>query len=240
MKRPLLPLLLALAFLAAACSNVAPYATTVGVLQPGSVMHVRVTDAVVNAFAPEIGQPHDRFTVAATALRTGPQPAPPQMRPARDGVSVVAKDPLAYLLLRVPDGVGLVVDSGAGDVHVTNIGGNVDVRAAANVQIQVPGYAQALTQNGNVTVTMGALDWPGTLHFGTQRGDVLVYVNENARFVVRLHTDHGTLFSDFDLRGTHQGDSETIDSQVNGGAVRRIDVEVGTGTIRLLKLHPEA
>jgi hypothetical protein len=48
------------------------------------------------------------------------------------------------------------------------------------------------------------------------------------------------LFTDFNLRGTSQGRSETIDGDVNGGGTRSIDIETQAGAIRLLKLHPQA
>jgi hypothetical protein len=67
-----------------------------------------------------------------------------------------------------------------------------------------------------------------------------VWINENAAFDVHLHTDRGTLFTDFDLRGTSQGGSETIDGRVNGGGSHGIDIETSAGQIRLLRLHPQA
>jgi DUF4097 and DUF4098 domain-containing protein YvlB len=87
---------------------------------------------------------------------------------------------------------------------------------------------------------MGSTGWPGTLHFSTQHGNVELWINETAAFDVRLHTGSGTLFTDFDLRGTSQGSSETIVGRVNGGGSHGIDVETTSGTIRLLRFHPQA
>ncbi|HXM08005.1 MAG TPA: DUF4097 family beta strand repeat-containing protein, partial [Candidatus Acidoferrum sp.] len=149
--------------------------------------------------------------------------------------------PLGSLLLRVPDGVALAIKSSQGDVHVTNITGVVDVSAAkGDVQIMVPAYAQASIGEGNLSATMGSTNWPGTLHFTLGHGDAEVWVNENTAFHVRLHTDNGMLFTDFDLRGTSHGHSETIDGMINGGGPRSIDIETRAGAIRLLKLHPQA
>ena len=204
-------------------------------------MEVRVADATLSAFQPELGQAHDRFTVAATAMAKGTPPPAPRVRAMREGVIVDAPDPLADLLVRVPDGVTLIVVSRHGDVHVTNVNGNARIFAGrGNVQAIVPGYAQALASTGNLGITVGATQWPGTLHFITGRGDVVLWINERAAFRVHLHTADGSLFTDFDLRGTSQGASETIDGPVNGGGPQRIDVETGAGMIRLLRLHPEA
>jgi hypothetical protein len=227
-------------FAFAACSSAAPFATTVGILKPGDVMSVHVVQGTVNAFQPATGEPRNRFTVSATALAKT-TPAGPQMRPDKRGVRVEAAQPLDSLLVRVPDGVDLDVDSDAGDVHVTNIQGNARVHAAkGNVQIILPGYVEARVGTGRLSATMGAVQWPGTLHFSTESGDIEVWVNENAKFHIRMHTDNGTLFSDFDLRGQSAGSAETIDTGVNGGGAQSIDIESKAGAIRLLKLHPEA
>jgi DUF4097 and DUF4098 domain-containing protein YvlB len=133
-----------------------------------------------------------------------------------------------------------VVESERGDINVTDITGNV--RAVArngNVDIKVPGYAQAAVGDGNLSVRMGATSWPGTLAFSTRRGDVELWVLGIAAFTVHLHTDNGTLFTDFGLRGVSTGRAETIDGSVNGGSTQRIDVETATGSIRLLRLQPQ-
>ncbi len=224
-----------------ACANQTPYVTTVGVLPPGSTLSVRVAAAAVGAYQPAGGEARNRFTVAATALARSTPPPPPRLRPRPGGVAVDALAPLAELLVRVPDGVNLAVRSDRGDVHVTGIEGNATVVALqGDVQVMLPGYAQVRAGRGNVSVTMGSTGWPGTLHFSTQHGNIELWINENAKFDVRLHTDRGTLFTDFDLRGSAQGTAETIDGSVNGGGSHAIDVETSAGTIRLLRLHPQA
>jgi hypothetical protein len=226
---------------AAGCSHQTAYVTTVGLLNPGATMDVRTAGGTVSAFAPAAGQPRDRFTVSATALKSDAPPAPPKIRAGRDGLRVDMLQPLGSLLLRVPDGVALAIKSSQGDVHVTNITGVVEVSAQkGDVQIMVPAYAQASVGDGNLSATMGSTNWPGTLHFSIRHGDAEVWVNENTAFHVRLHTDNGMLFSDFDLRGTSHGHSETIDGMINGGGPRSIDIETHAGAIRLLKLHPQA
>jgi Putative adhesin len=225
-----------------ACSSAKPYSTTVGLLLSGSKMRVRVADANVNAYAPLQGDPANRFTISATAAGKASPPPAPSIHPAQHGVTVWAPDPLGELLIRVPNGVGFTVNSAKGDVRVTNVTGPVQVNAArGDVQIVVPGYAQATAGTGTISVTMGSTDWPGTLYFTTGTGDIEVWINETAKFTAHLHTDQGTLFTDFGLTGTSKGASETIDAPVNGGdPSRRIDIETTGGTIRLLKLHPEA
>ncbi|HLY03338.1 MAG TPA: hypothetical protein VKR56_12695 [Candidatus Cybelea sp.] len=237
-RRLLLLLLVALGL--GACNATSPYVSTVGVLKAGTTLTVRIAGAPLDVFAPEARQRPDLFTVAATALPKGAVPPPPVLRPAAHGLLVTAPNPLAALLVRVPDKVNLVVDSQRGDVSVTDITGNARIVASdGNVMLMLPGYAQAAVGRGNLLVTMGAGDWPGTLHFSTQNGDVQLRVRATVGFTVHLHTDDGALFTDFGLRGVSSGRSETIDGSVNGGGARRIDVETGSGGVQLLRLQPQ-
>ena len=204
-------------------------------------MTIVVSNADVNAYKPAVGEPADRFTVAASVQSNqGPPPAP-AVRRAGNGIVITAPDPLTQLLLRIPDRVNLVVNSKSGAVNVTDVTGNVDVSATkGDVHVMVPGYAQASTQSGHLAVTFGSANWPGTLKFYDGNGDMEVYIPELAKFHVRMHTDDGTLFTDFGLKGTSQGSSETIDGPVNGGGVQSVDIEAKRGTIRLLRLAPQA
>jgi hypothetical protein len=216
-----------------------PYSTAVGILKPTSTMTVAVTSGSLNVYKPAVGEPPDRYTVQATA--TGAPPPAPIIRAAGNGVVVQASDPLYGLLVRLPDRVNLVVDSSNGNVSVIDVSGNVIVRAhSGRVKVMVPGYAEASTKIGNVEVTIGASQWPGTLKFTTDDGDVTVYVPEIAKFHAHLHTDDGTLFTDFNLTGTSTGSNETIDAPVNGGGSMGIDIETKHGAARLLRLAPQA
>ena len=233
-------LLLLVPFGLAACGSHAPFVTTTGTLPSNAVMTVRVLRGQVSAYKPAVGDPPDRFTVSATAL--GPQlPAAPTIRRQGNGLLVDARAPLRNLLVRVPQNVNLNVDSQSGDVDATEISGNVDVHAGqGNVKVMIAGYAQASTQRGQISITMGSTSWPGVLTYRNQNGDVEVWVTETAKFHIHMHTDDGMLFTDFPLRGSAKGKGETIDGLVNGGANRGIDIEVKRGDIRLLSLHPEA
>ncbi|MDE2482378.1 MAG: DUF4097 family beta strand repeat protein [bacterium] len=235
MKRIAALLLLALA----ACASPTPYATSIGLLEPGATISVTAQSGTINAYKPKIGDPSDRFTIAATSKLASL--AAPTIRRAGNGISVSAPDGVKTLLVRVPDRVNLVVRSSTGDINVTDVTGNVTAAAGTgNVRIMVPGFAQASAEKGDLNVTFGATTWPGTLSFTTGSGDIEVYVKQIAKFRVHLHTDDGTLFTDFGLRGTSQGNAETIDGAVNGGGHAAIDIVTHKGSIRLLELTPQA
>jgi hypothetical protein len=233
-------LLFSLAALAA-CGSQSSFSSTVGALSPRQTMAVTATQGDVNAFKPKVGQPSNVFTVEATALDDTVNPQAPVVLKTKNGISVTAKDPLRTLWVRVPKDADLDIYDKHGNVNVTDISGNANVyTAAGDVQIMVPGYAQAGVGIGNLSATLGADAWPGVLKFTDDQGDVVVYIIEKAKFHVHLHTDDGILFSDFGLTGQHAGTSETIDSDVNGGGSHGIDIEVKKGNIRLLRLTPQA
>jgi len=225
-----------------ACSpQPAPYASTIGVLHPGATMTVRISHGVLNAFKPAEGDPSDRFTVVPSARANTTPPPAPRVRPNGSGITVDAPDELANLLVRVPEGVNLDVHSSSGNVNVTDISGNVNVAAGTgDVKIMITGYAQASAVDGSINATIGASSWPGTLRFTTQNGDITVYVLATTAFHVRMHTDDGTLFTDFGLTGTSHGNNETIDADVNNGQAFGLDLESKHGTVRLLRLTPQA
>jgi hypothetical protein len=215
--------------------------STVGVLQPGDTLSVVAANATVNVYKPAVGDPSNRYTIATSVQKNVAPPPPPRIRHAGKGVVVDAPDPLYSLLVRCPDKVNLIVQTAKGNINVTDVTGNVDANAGnGNVKIMVAGYAQATAQTGNVDVTIGTASWPGTLRFATGTGDVTIYVPEIAKFHVHMHTGNGTLFTDFGLRGTSSGTSETIDANVNGGSTFGIDIESRAGVVRLLRLAPQA
>src|SRR5580698_9447741 len=217
---------IALLLPAAGCRSSAPYVTTVGALRPSTTMHVAVANASVNVYAPEVSQRKNLFTVSATALPKGTPPPAPSVRPVRGGIEVDAPDPLSSLLVRVPERSDIVVRSQQGDISVTDIGGNADVATQnGSVTLMLNGYAQASIGIGALSVTMGAVTWPGTLHFTAQRGDITLSINPRVACTVHMHTASGTLFTDFGLSGTSNGSSETIDGALGGGGDQRIDME---------------
>lgn len=237
MKR--VALLLLLVVLGACSEGPPPYATSVGVLHPHEELIVHIVRGVVNAYEPLIGQRNDIFTIQAYA-EPNSAPAAPRIRTIAGGIEVDAPA-LRSLLVRVPKSVRLVVVSQSGDVNVTDISGSATVTLTdGNADLMLPSYGQVSDEgSGTVKVLVGSGDWPGTLRFSDARGDLNLSINENAKFHVHLHTGNGTIFTDFPLRGVSRGTSETVDGNVNGGAARGVDVEVGSGTIRLLSLAPQ-
>ena len=201
-------------------------------------MDVRLDDGMLEIFPPLRGEPAQMFTVEAAARSTREHPAPPVIRPTRTGIRIDAGQPLRYLLVRVPSGVTLHADVKNGDIVAQDVSAPLDLVAHhGSVRAVVYGYAQARTDLGDLSVSLGAASWPGTLHFETRRGNVTLWVEPGVAFRVRLHTDGGAIYTTFPLRGRARGTAETIEGTVGAGApARGFDVRVGQGDIRLLEI----
>lgn len=221
----------------AACAPQAPSIRRDGVFPPGAAIVVNDVQGDIDAFAPERGQPADRYTVAAYEPNSA------------QAVSITLKNllidaratsPGVRFLVRGPAGATMNLSTNNGSIMVADFEGTVNAHVGqGNIKMLIPQYGNASIRTGNISVIFASTDWPGTLHFSAQRGNIELYVNENAKAHVRMHTDNGTVYSDFPLRGTSRGNNETIDAPINGGGPRSIDVEVATGSIRLMQLKPQ-
>ncbi|MBV9270701.1 MAG: DUF4097 family beta strand repeat protein [Candidatus Eremiobacteraeota bacterium] len=193
----------------------------------------------IEAYAPEMGQTPATYTVEFFG------PAEQQPKVTKSG-AVVTVAPAGFTtnnryLLRAPKNTTLSISTQNGSINVEDVDAVVNAETGTGaINVMSLQYANARTGAGNIQASFGSTDWTGTLHFGATKGDVVVYVNATANSHVHLHTAHGSIFTDFPLRGTSSGQSETIDGVLNGGARRAIDIEVGEGVIRLLQLKPQA
>lgn len=229
--------LLLLPLALAACAAPKPTFTQRGVLAPGATIVVRNIQGDIAAYAPEHDQPDDEYTVQAYEPANASHSVVSR-RPLL--LSVFARAPGVRYLIRGPKNSALDLRTQTGTINVADYDGIVNAQTGrGDVKMLIPQYGSVSVGRGNISVIFASTDWPGTVHFTTRQGDVELYVNEKASAHVHLHTADGTIFSDFPLKGTSSGHSETIDSDINGGASRTIDVEVGTGDIRVLQLKPQ-
>lgn len=226
--------LLLSAIILTACGSEQPSFERIGQIAPGGALNVANSRGNVNVFAPSVGQPKSQWTFQAFG--------PGTVRVVQRGnvVRIDTQGGNVRELVRSPKGVTLNVSTHDGALHVEDVDSIVNATDVnGDVKMLVPEYANAKTDVGNISVIFGSTTWDGTLHFSTRKGDVELYVNENAAARLHLHTDHGTIFTDFPLHGSSHGTSETIDAPINGGASRAIDVRVRDGSIRVLQLKPQ-
>ncbi len=208
-----------------------------GILQPGATIVVRNVAGDINAFAPARTEPSNQYTVS-TYEPPGIPHTSVTVRPLL--VLAQAHAPGVRFLVRGPAGTSLDINTQQGNVNIADYEGVVNVHTGrGDIKMLIPLYGNASVGTGNMSIIFASTEWPGTVHYGAGNGNIELYVNEHAAAHVRMHTDNGTVFSDFNLRGTSQGTSETIDTVINGGGPRSIDVEVHNGSIRLMQLKPQ-
>lgn len=209
-----------------------------GAMPPGGTIVVRNLQGDIDAYAPKRGEATDDYTVEAYGPGGVSHPATITKR----GLLVVTKAavPGVRYLVRGPKGGSMDLNTQRGSIMVADFDGVVNAHDdRGDVKMLIPQYASASVGTGNISVIFASTDWPGTLHFTVKNGNVELYVNENAKARVRLHTGDGNIFSDFPIKGSSSGTGETIVSAINGGASRSIDVEVKKGSIRLMQLKPQ-
>lgn len=207
-------------------------------MPPGATIVVNNVRGDIDAYAPQRNQPADQYTIQTFSA---PSVAPVSLRTAPLLISATAPQPGVRFLVRGPKGGTMNLSTGSGNINVADFEGIVNAHTGkGDIKMLIPMYGNASIGTGNMTIIYASTDWPGTLHFTVGSGNVQLYVNENAKSDVHLHTGDGEIFSDFPgLRGTSHGNNETIDSYINGGGPRSIDIEVKRGFIRLMQLKPQ-
>jgi hypothetical protein len=221
----------------AACSPAPPALKRSGTLPVGATIALKVARGNISAYAPERGQPASQYTIEGYGANAGEET---HIRKQGRGLAVTTAGFGTDFLIRGPKGVLLDLYTARGSINVADFDGVVNARARqGDIKMLLPQYGNARAGTGNISVIFASTSWPGTLHLSAEKGDVELYVNETAAAHIHLRTLHGTIFTDFPLKGTASGTSETIDGSINGGAKRAIDVFVRDGSIRLLQLKPQ-
>jgi hypothetical protein len=221
----------------AGCAPPAPALQQTGTLAPGGVVSVTNLRGNISIYAPARGQSPTAFTLTAAGADARRDVI---VRRARNRITITTHGFGSDLLLRGSKGTVMDVAASRGNINAADFEGVVHAGTdRGDIKMLLPQYGTAYAGTGNISVTFAGTTWPGTLHFFAGKGDVELYVNQNAAARIRLRALHGTIFTDFPLKGTARGSSEEIDGAINGGAKRAIDVFVRDGSIRLLQLKPQ-
>jgi hypothetical protein len=121
----------------------------------------------------------------------------------------------------------IYVEGVDGEIDVNNLNGKITLK-------NVSGSVLAHSLNGAVLVTMDRIDPAKPMSFSTLNGDIDVTFPENLKANVRMKTDNGEIYSDFDVKldsgsqlvknesGDHSGTyhvrfDRTLRGTINGG-----------------------
>ena len=138
----------------------------------------------------------------------------------------------AHLKILVPRQTSLKLSTvNDGNISVQGVEGELEVRNTnGNVTLRdVGGSVVAHTVNGEVKVTLSRLDPKANLSFATLNGDVDVTLPAETRGALRMRSDNGEIFTDFDVQLTRE--RARVEEQRAGGRYRlEVEQEV-RGTI---------
>lgn len=106
------------------------------------------------------------------------------------------------LELKIPQDVKLKLGTvNGGEISVDNVSGQLEI-SNTNDKItltNISGSVVANTVNGDITVTFSKVDANAPMAFSTLNGDVSVTLPAGTRANLKMKSDNGEIFSDFDI-----------------------------------------
>ena len=166
-------------------------------------------------------------------------------------ITVRAPGHSAQLSISVPADTSLVLHTMSGTINVEGVKGEFDLNSmnGAITLMNVSGSVLAHSMNGQIKASLDAVDQSKPLSFSTMNGTIDVTLPADLKSNVKLRTDHGAIYSDFEFRlgpglisqknDTPDGKyrvkmDSTISGAINGGGVEAT-FKTYNGTIYLRK-----
>jgi len=135
-------------------------------------------------------------------------------RPGRDADLTIQVPVNTSLKLSCINGGDIVVDNIAGEIEVNNTNGGVKLT-------NVSGSVIAHALNKNVIVRLNKVTPDKSMSFSSLNGDVDVTLPADAKARVKLKTDNGEIYSDFDVKLDASGRQPVVeDGRPNRGKYR--------------------
>jgi hypothetical protein len=202
-----------------------PALLTVGLVQ-GSIT-VRGTnrkDILVTA-RPETDRPSRRFDPDATGLRRIPQTAGYRITEEANRVRVSSDGPNRSVSfeIQVPSRTNLKLSTvNDGEIVIENIDGDIDVsNTNGGIALNnVAGSVNAGTTNGNVRATMTRVTAQREMAFTSLNGTVDVTLPPSTKANLRLRSDNGDIYSDFEMQLGASAAPTVQDSRSSNGRYR--------------------
>jgi hypothetical protein len=154
---------------------------------------------------PDVDRPSRRYDPDASGLRRIPQTAGFRISEVGNRVKIGSENPnrsisfevqapaRTNLKLSTVNGGDIVVENIEGDIEVSNTNGGITLTG-------VGGSVNAGTTNGSVRATMTRVTAERTMAFTSLNGAVDVTLPPSTKANLRLRSDHGDVYSDFDVQ----------------------------------------
>lgn len=131
------------------------------------------------------------------------------------------------LNLESHNGARISVEGVEGDIEATNHNGSVEVMNAV-------GSVVAYSHNGKVTVSLRDITAGKPMSFTSMNGNVDVTLPPAAKAELKMRTDNGGIYTDFDLQMKPGSGDRQYNATINGGGAN-FDLRTHNGNIYLRK-----
>jgi len=122
-------------------------------------------------------------------------------------------------------GNAITIENVSGEIEANNMNGQVNIN-------NVSGSVVAHSMNGKVVVSLNTVLPDKAMSFSTMNGDVDVTLPASVKANVKLKTDHGEMFTDFDVKLDSTARPPVVEDKRGKGGRYRVQFERGTtGTI---------
>ena len=185
---------------------------------------------------PEADRPSRRSDPDATGLRRIPQTAGYRITEEGNRIKLSADSPnraisfeieapaRTNLTLSTVNGGAILVENIEGDIEVSNVNGSVTLNG-------VSGSVVAGTTNGSVRATLTRVAEAKEMAFTSLNGTVDVTLPPTTKANLRLRSDHGDVYSDFDLQLAPSAAPAVEDARSGNGRYRINRSRAIVGTI---------
>jgi len=192
-------------------------------------------DVLVTAH-PDADHPSRPSDPDAAGLRRLPQTAGYRVTEEHNRVNVSADNPSravgfeieapahANLVLKTVNGGNILVENVEGDLDVHNTNGGITLNGVA-------GSVFAGTTNGSVRATLTRVTAQKEMSFTSLNGNVDVTLPASTKANLRLRSDHGEVYSDFDVQMQPQSAPTTQENTRGDGRYRIVRSRAIVGTI---------
>ena len=162
-------------------------------------------DIVINA-TPHKGDDDESSKITESGMKRISSPGNFEVtaKEADNTVTVSTGNPskAVDLELKIPQDVKLTLGTvNDGDINVENVRGEIEVNNVNDkiTLTNISGSVVANTVNGDVNVTLKSVDPKAPMAFSTLNGDVNVTLPADTKANLKLKSDNGDVFSDFDV-----------------------------------------